>query len=110
MGKQCIGDSVILIETVKIERHGQARDFRYRPKSSLKKSWAQSDRLGVLSGNLSGQNPGRRVNDSVCCLEKKTQSLRREATCCIVVLSAISFVFSWTRGRLEKSLQTCCYS
>ena len=41
----------------------------------------------------SGQNPGRRVNDSVCCLEKKTQSLRREATCCIVVLSATLLFF-----------------
>ena len=27
VGKQCTGDSVILIETVKIDRHGQARDF-----------------------------------------------------------------------------------
>ena len=52
----------------------------------------------------SGQNPGRRVNYSVCCLEKKTQSLRREATCCIVALSAVLVIFSWTWGRLEKSL------
>ena len=96
-GSSEFGDSVILVPTVKIDRHGQARDFRYRPKSSLKKSCAKA------VWKSSGQNPGRRVNDSVCCLEKKTQSLRREATCCIVVLSAI-FCFLLDLGSSGEEL------
>ena len=71
-GSSVLGNSVILVPTVKIDRHGQARDFRYRPKSSLKKSCAKA------VWKSSGQNLGRRVNDSVALSgEKDTEFEKR---------------------------------
>ena len=71
-GSSVLGNSVILVPTVKIDRHGQARDFRYRPKSSLKKSCAKA------VWKSSGQNPVRRVNDSVALSgEKDTEFEKR---------------------------------
>ena len=104
-GSSVLGNSVILVPTVKIDRYGQARNFRYRPKSSLKKSCAKA------VWKSSGQNPVRRVNDSVALSgEKDTEFEKRSYLLYSSFVSRLSIFSSWARGRLEKSLQACCYS